>query len=593
VKKRAGSIAKIKNSNGNLQIKTGYSRLFRKFILITVVCSVIPLLLVGWGISIYYSGFARSRMMENFRELTAQHKKTIELFLNERSSAIQLIAQTHTLEYLRDRKNLAGTLEVINREYNDFFTDLGLISSAGEHLAYVGPYDLIDRDYAKAFWLKETMEKEVYISDMFLGFRKVPHFIIAVSWIENGQKWILRATINTEAFRSLIEDVKTGSTGEVYLLNSEGILQTRPQLGGRIMDKASFSIQPFHRETRIQVIDSESYPHQVIAQTWLTPVRWVLIVKQDYSEAFGNVNHANFSTLIFLHLSALAIVLVSIYTAKYMIRIIRRRDEETNHLNRQLMQAGKMASIGELAAGVAHEVNNPLAIIMTERQILLDTAERTPDLEPEFRTQLNKSLSQIDTQCKRCKYTTQNLLRFSRRTRSRIVEVDLNAFLREVIDLLEREAQSSGVKFFAEFFDSLPPILSDPSQLQQVFLNILSNAVDAHEGKPYGSIRISTAAEDHGKTVKVVIADKGTGIRPEHLDKIFDPFFTTKPVGKGTGLGLSICYSIVKRLGGDMTVESQPGEGTQFTILLPITPPPELEKAIDNNQETPERGTKL
>jgi two-component system NtrC family sensor kinase len=185
----------------------------------------------------------------------------------------------------------------------------------------------------------------------------------------------------------------------------------------------------------------------------------------------------------------------------------------------------------------------------------------------------------VDIQIQRCKRITQNLLRFSRRTESLIETVDLNAFLREVVDLMDREARSSGIKFFTELDPALPPLLSDPSQLQQVFLNLITNAIDAHAGKPYGSVRLTTRADDERRQAKVHVADTGSGISPAHLSRIFDPFFTTKGVGKGTGLGLSIVYSIVKRLGGTISVQSEPGTGTEFTIALPYTPPKELRKA--------------
>jgi two-component system NtrC family sensor kinase len=226
-----------------------------------------------------------------------------------------------------------------------------------------------------------------------------------------------------------------------------------------------------------------------------------------------------------------------------MVKIVKKRDEAAARLNLQLMQAGKMASIGELSAGVAHEINNPVAIIMTERQILLDQFQNTAIEDEAFKEQFLASMEQIAVQSQRCKRITQNLLRFSRRTRSMIEAVDLNRFVEEVIDLMDREARSSGIRFLTELDEALPPIESDASQLQQVFLNLMTNAIDAHEGKPYGSIRISTKYDEAAKGVFITIADTGSGIAKKDLDRIFDPFFTTKPVGKGTGLGLSICYS--------------------------------------------------
>jgi two-component system NtrC family sensor kinase len=130
------------------------------------------------------------------------------------------------------------------------------------------------------------------------------------------------------------------------------------------------------------------------------------------------------------------------------------------------------------------------------------------------------------------------------------------------------------------FDENLRPVLSDPSQLQQVFLNLITNAIDAHDGKPYGTIHIRTEADDRDQRVKVTVADTGSGISKENLGKIFDPFFTTKPVGKGTGLGLAICYSTVQRLGGTISVKSELGQGTEFTIVLPHTPPQALQESV-------------
>ncbi len=245
-----------------------------------------------------------------------------------------------------------------------------------------------------------------------------------------------------------------------------------------------------------------------------------------------------------------------------------------------------MASLGELSAGVAHEINNPLAIILTERQILLDMLEQTKDLDEGFKKELMDSLNQMDVQINRCKRITHNLLRFSRRTRSVIEKVDLNSFLEEVVELMEREARSSGIAFQTNLDENLNPVLSDPSQLQQVFLNLITNAIDAHNGKPYGSIRIATRADKEHKKAHIVFADTGSGIPKEIVSKIFDPFFTTKAVGKGTGLGLSICYSIMQRLGGSISVKSQVGQGTEFTLTIPYQPPAEAQEGV----AAPEKG---
>jgi two-component system NtrC family sensor kinase len=567
--------------------KPHYARLYRKFIGITLVCSLVPLLLVGWAINIHYTRFAKTRMTESFQTQVEYHKRIIELFLKERSARLQLIAQTHSKEYLKEVGDLAHVFEVMNQEHGSI-SDLGLIGEEGFHLAYVGPYDLMDKNYSQTFWFKNVMERGIFISDMFTGFRKVPHFIIAVTRQEKDEKWILRATVDTEVFRSLVENVRIGKTGEVYLLNEEGIYQTSPRFAGKIMERGAMPLEPYHDGIKIQVVEPEDRnpkaKKEIVATAWFREPQWRLVVKQEYSEAFDEVNYANYASLVFLHLAALTILLVSILTTRHLVRVIRDRDAEADQLGRQLMEAGKMASLGELSAGVAHEINNPLAIILTERQILLDTLEQTQNLDEGFRKELKESLNQMDVQINRCKRITHNLLRFSRRTRSVIEKVDLNSFLEEVVELMEREARSSGIKFQTDLDQNLKPVLSDPSQLQQVFLNLITNAIDAHDGKPYGNIRIATRADDEHKKVHIVFADTGCGIPKEILSKIFDPFFTAKAVGKGTGLGLSICYSIMQRLGGSISVKSQVGQGTEFTLTLPYRPPAEAHEGIADQE---------
>jgi two-component system NtrC family sensor kinase len=562
--------------------KRHYAKLYRNFIGVTVVCSLVPLLLVGWAINIHYTRFAKTRMTHSFQTEVEYHKRIIELFLRERSARLQLIAQTHSKDYLKEMGNLAHVFETMNQEHGSI-SDLGVISEEGGHLAYVGPYDLMDKNYSQTFWFKNVMERGVFISDMFMGFRKVPHFIIAVTRQEKGEKWILRATVDTEVFRSLVENVMIGKTGEVYILNEEGIYQTSPRFAGKIMERAPMPLEPYHEGIKIQVVEpDEKNPKakkEILATAWFREPKWRLVVKQEYSEAFDEVNYANYATLVFLHLSALIILIVSILTTRHLVKVIKHRDMEADQLSRQLMEAGKMASLGELSAGVAHEINNPLAIVLTERQILLDLLEQTKDLDEGFKKELMESLNQMDVQINRCKRITHNLLRFSRRTRSVIEKIDLNSFLEEMVDLMEREAKSSGIRFLTSFEESLKPILSDPSQLQQVFLNLITNAIDAHDGKPYGTIRISTRADDKHKKVHITFTDTGSGIPKDILSKIFDPFFTTKAVGKGTGLGLSICYSIMQRLGGSISVQSQMGQGTEFILTLPYEPPAELQGA--------------
>jgi two-component system NtrC family sensor kinase len=345
------------------------------------------------------------------------------------------------------------------------------------------------------------------------------------------------------------------------------------------MEKGPLPTEFFRDESGVGILEpdkknpNQRFPRQLVAYIWLENPKWKLVVKQDYSEAFRDFNNANRAALIFLHLSLLIILVVSMISTRYMIKLIKRRDEEADQLNKQLVQTSKLASLGELSAGVAHEINNPLAIILTENQVMRDSIGESKNLEQELKEELIASLDQTDAQVQRCSLITKNLLRFSRRTKSQMEMVNLNSFIKEVVQLMEGRAKSMGIVFSADLEKDLPQFLSDSSQLQQVFLNFINNAIDAHEGKPYGTISITTRFDNRQNGVDIGFNDTGSGISPEHIEKIFDPFFTTKPIGKGTGLGLSISYSIIKSLGGNISVKSEVGKGSQFNIFLPFKPP--------------------
>ena len=232
------------------------------------------------------------------------------------------------------------------------------------------------------------------------------------------------------------------------------------------------------------------------------------------------------------------------------------------------MQSSKMAALGKMAAGIAHEINNPLAVIGEKAGWLKDLLS-TEDLaqSPNFQ-EFADAVNKIENHVVRAKTVTHRLLGFARRMEPVSEKVNVNAVLDETIGFLENEARYRNIDIQTDYDQELPLTTSDSSQLQQVFLNILNNAIDAI-GKD-GEIMIKTKHIAKNNELAVEISDNGPGIPKEMLEKIFDPFFTTKEVGKGTGLGLSISYSIMEKLGGRIMVASEEGKGTTFTIYLPM-----------------------
>ena len=240
-----------------------------------------------------------------------------------------------------------------------------------------------------------------------------------------------------------------------------------------------------------------------------------------------------------------------------------RLQRELEDAQRQVVQAEKIASLGRLAAGVAHEINNPLAGILIYAEALLkEIAER-----PQWR----EDLQEIITQTLRCKQIVTRLLEFSRQSLGQRVLFDLNEIIGRCVDLLARQSLFHDVQIVLDLERELPQIVGDPVELQQVGANLMINAADAMLGRGRLDIRTRSMAET--EEVILEFADTGPGIAPEVEEKIFEPFFTTKPPGSGTGLGLSVVYGIIQRHNGTIEVTSPPGGGATFIIKLPIQAP--------------------
>jgi two-component system NtrC family sensor kinase len=238
---------------------------------------------------------------------------------------------------------------------------------------------------------------------------------------------------------------------------------------------------------------------------------------------------------------------------------------------KRLMQSDRLASLGQLSATVAHEINNPISGVlnlgMLMQRILTDDGI-PPNRVGEFR----RYLGQIVSETGRVGRIVQDLLAFSRRSKPQRATADLNSIITSTLNLIGHKLTLMNVTSELTLDPGLPPVDCDASQIQQVLLNLIINGAEAAQGRNHGTVRISTAPDPAQGGVLIRIADNGEGIPPEYIQKIFDPFFTTKGESKGTGLGLAVVYGIVEEHNGEIDVESRTGEGTTFTVRLPLAP---------------------
>jgi two-component system NtrC family sensor kinase len=526
----------------------------------------------------YFATNLRHQVETKLDYIAGAHLRLVDQFLLERTLDLQYVAASGSFDQISSNENLALLLERLQNRSRAFF-DLGVFDEKGSHVAYVGPFDLKGKDYSQAEWFQQVQQKSIYVSDVFLGYRNIPHFVIAVRRDEGERSWYLRATIDTFYFNDLVESIRVGRTGEAYLVNDSGIFQTKRRSGGSLMktdpEFATYTVE----KSDVASFTAESADGRrfLYATGKIPSTNWILVVRQEFGDAYAPLIRAVLVALGIIVLGGALVFFAAFVLATSVANRLTVADMEKKQMGAQLIQAGKLAEVGEMSAGVAHEINNPLQVMKAEEAMIKDVIKdlRAEGVlsESENVRLLEDSVSQIGIQIDRCKRITDGLLRFARQSEASFKTIELEPFIDEVVGMVERKAAVENIIVVKDMEENLPPIRSDPAQLQQVLLNLLNNAVDAMKGREDGEIRVA-AARDDGMLV-LAVTDNGCGISEKNLDKIFVPFFTTKPVGRGTGLGLSTVFGIVERLGGRIEVSSEVNAGSVFTVRLPLEGPAE------------------
>ncbi len=562
---------KLKRAKKDIPTDTYYRSLWKNILLIGMVVPLVPMILVSGIIFYQFHISYKKEVWSHLEEVVQKEKQRIDHFLKDKLSDIRFLAETFSYEQLCKGSFLKEILKTLQMQHGPAFADLGVIDEEGVQVASAGPIKLGNARYSDADWYQEAMNADYIISDVSLGLRDLPHFIIAVRKGRMGKQWILRATIDYEALNRLVEDIRIGESGSAFILNRDGQYQTRPlhntnSRKGTFLDSFGIKNMTEHEISIVQRTDDSGHEN-IYVTTFLKDGDWILVYQQPASEAFSGLKKAKTVALAVILIVSFLIGANAYSLAKRMVRRIAQADKEKQRLNEQMFQTGKLASIGELAAGISHEINNPVAIMVEEAGWIEDLLEEEEFQEGKNLSEFKRALKQIRTQGMRCKEITHKLLSFARKTDSRVQEVQLNELIQDMISFSGKRAKYSGVVINTDIQKDLPPIKVPPSELQQVLLNLINNALDAME-KSGGALSVSAQREDDNFVIKV--SDNGPGIPKDTLSQIFDPFFTTKPGDKGTGLGLSICYGIIKKMDGEITVESAVGEGTTFHISLPM-----------------------
>ena len=558
----------------------GYKAIYRRVLYTLLLMALTPLVALGLFCMDRIGAVYDEKLSEGLEAVASSKQRALDAFMSERVAQIKNLAFTHSYAELSDPERLSQIFSVLQSNSHSF-VDLGIISMDGHHMAYVGPFDLKNANYAETAWFIEVVRQGVYVSDVFLGFRKVPHFIIAVLRHEGNRSFIVRATVDMAVVSALIREENLGPQTDAFVINLGGILQT-PDRHANIM--TAYELPKESKE--------ELLPSGLIKQSFLSVgdnnemlavkaklkfMPWVLVVMDDIHAGLKPLHQLRGFILLFMLMGAALIYVGAVLATRRLVAKLEASDQEHAHMNAAMLQSSKMAALGKMAAGVAHEINNPLMLIQENAGWIQDLLNDEDPATMQNYQEILESTAKIEQHVQRAKGITQRMLGFGRRMNPGRTEVLINSLADQAIEMLKTEANNRNIAIIRKYDAQVPIILSDPSQLEQVLINIIDNAIDALVKD--GSITVST--NPHGDGVQVIIEDTGPGMSEETIQHIFDPFFTTKKVGEGTGLGLAICFTILEKLGGDLKVCSTLGQGSTFCINLPAEPPEATIKEVE------------
>jgi signal transduction histidine kinase len=501
--------------------------------------------------------------------LTSNVKNSISFFMEERLDALIFTINEMGYEQLTNDKKLRDVLKNLKFGFGGL-TDLSVIDTGGNQIAYAGPYNLEGKSYKTQPWFLESMRKINFISEVFTGYRDIPHIIIAVrSVAPDGSFFILRATLDTERLIQKISSYKTGDHADIFLVNHKGVLQTASTRHGKIFTKTNLTF--FNNPDKSEVIMATDLKTRRLIScrsfisTNLAATPFILVVQKEKAGMMQTWQELRQKINWTVGISIVFIIFIITLASTSMVNKLFLLDETKAKAMLQMEQNQQLASIGQLAAGVAHEINNPLAVINQTAGYIKDLYSfKNESLSgAEMIEEINSILEAVD----RCGTITEQLLGFVRQFDIKIKTINLSKMVNEVLNFHKKEAEYKGVNVTVSIPDNIPDMVSDQGKFQQILVNLINNAFQAVEE---GGCLDIKASQINTETIEIVIDDTGCGISEESLKKIYEPFFSTKKDQKGTGLGLSITYGLVKKLGGNISVQSTKGVGTCFTITLPV-----------------------
>lgn len=534
-----------------------FRRLWNTIVAALIGAALLPLLLIGGGMLYFAASTFRESALQSLELDAHRQRDAVERFLEERIGDLQQIAAALDLQSLTRPGAIESALGALHARAF-FFTDLGVYDHRGRRLAHAGPYTPISEAEAGSEWFQAVMSHGIHVSDVFSDYRNAPHCIIAVRPSKAEPGLVLRATLNAAFLENLVDPMTPKGPAISFLVNGEGVFQASPDGSIKWMRSLDLPLPVGFQGVRVWEHDG-----LIQAMAWLETTPWLSVVQMERKAIFEPIGRMRQVGIFVFILGAMLIVFTALLTTNHLVNRLEAKRKRIRLMDHHLRQANRMNLSLMLYKGFFEEINEALANIGSAADWVGERARRPLGPE-EDRRDLGESLEQIKHEIHRSRDALDQLVRLSRPAVPVIAEMNVNEVLDALTVRFQREAYFRNIRIQKDYQEPMPAIRTDPSQLEQVVQNLMFNALDA-VGKD-GEIRLETRV--HGDFLHITVADDGPGIAPEAIEKVFDPPYSTRP--GHLGLGLAICREIMKKMGGDIRVASQPGHGAAFTASFPV-----------------------
>ena len=545
-----------------------FLQIWKRAILVIATVALVPLII--WALSGYRltMGTIESELVLRTSQLVSNSWRSVSMFLTERRSVLDFIAHDHRLETLKDPARLANILENLNGRFGGFI-GLGVIDSNGRQISHAGSHQTEGLDYNQQHWFREVLNRGVYISELVQGPHKEPHVDFAVKRdLADGSFFVLHAVIKPEQLTETIAQIDVGAKADLFIINRDGVLQTPSRYHGPVLNKISAAVPEYSPRAQMFESINDKKDRIVVGYAHIPDTPFILMMIQEKSERIQPWYKTTWAFTGILAASIIMILLVTLGVATHLVNQIHAADQERVDTLHQVEYASKMVSLGRLASGVAHEINNPLAIINEKAGHIKDifTLTETYAKDPKLIELVDSVISMVQ----RCAAVTRGMLNFARHLNLSVQTIDLEEIIAEVKSVLSKEAEIRSITVGVTVSEDIPPFESDRGKLEQIFFNLFNSAIGAMSDGGHLEIKAGRKNADY---ISVAFTDNSRGIPESDLKHIFEPFYYAKTGHSGTGLGLAVTYALVQEIGGTISVQSRPGRETCFNISIPLKRP--------------------